>query len=360
MRRTRMVVVVGVVGVAVAAIVGVRWWRWAATHARTDDAYVAAHTALVTPRIDGTIASLEVEDNWQVSEGDLLVRLDRTDREIALRNAKAALATAVLHVDELRDQVQAAEREAELAQAELALAERDAGRTEELFRKKIVSIQDVDRSRTDLRVARARLAAAQAEVSRARAELGIPPGAPAERAPTVRQARAARDQAALMLSWTELRAPIAGIVATRSVQLGQHVVPGQVLLRIVPLAGAYVEANFKETQIGALRVGQPAEIVADAYPGHVYRGVVESLAPGTGAAFALLPPENATGNWIKIVQRLPVKIRIVAPAPSERPLRVGMSVEATVDVAAPDGSLLVPLSQSEAREGAARVAGTTP
>lgn len=360
MRRRTVLVVVGLAVAAVAAIVGVRWWRWAATHARTDDAYVAAHTALVTPRIDGTVASLEVDDNWQVSEGDLLVRLDRADREIALRNAEAALAAAVLHVDELRDQVQAAEREAELAEAELALAERDAARTEELFRKKIVSIQDVDRSRTDLRVARARVAAARAEVSRARAELGIPPGAPAERAPSVRQARAARDQAALALSWTDLHAPIAGVVATRSVQLGQHVVPGQVLLRIVPLTATYVEANFKETQIGALRVGQPAEIVADAYPDHVYHGVVDSLAPGTGAAFALLPPENATGNWIKIVQRLPVKIRIAEPAPDERPLRVGMSVEATVDVAARGGSVLAPLGQTEAREGAARVADTTP
>jgi membrane fusion protein (multidrug efflux system) len=131
-------------------------------------------------------------------------------------------------------------------------------------------------------------------------------------------------------------------VATRTVQAGQRVAPGQALMRVVPLAGAYIEANFKETQLGKVRIGQPATVVADIYPDHVYHAVVDSLAPGTGAAFALLPPENATGNWIKVVQRLPVRVRLTETPPADRPLRVGLSVVVTIDVSRTEGALLVP------------------
>jgi membrane fusion protein (multidrug efflux system) len=332
---------------AVAAVFGWRWWQYARTHVTTDDAYVNADVALITPRIDGTVVELPVQNNWQVQRGDLLARLDPAVYAIRLREAEAAVAVAEQTINEARAHVLAADDQVELADAELHLATRDNARIEKLREKRVVSEDDLDRSRTELRVARARLGAARQEAVRARAALGIPMDAPTADAPTVRRAVAGRDDATLMLSYTELRAPIDGIVATRSVQLGQRLEPGQPLMRIVPLLDVYVEANFKETQLTDVRIGQAVTVVADIYPDYLYHGVVDSLPPGTGAAFALLPPENATGNWIKVVQRLPVKIRLDEPPPADHPLRVGLSVFATVDVGVRNGPLLTPLSQAE-------------
>jgi membrane fusion protein (multidrug efflux system) len=331
---------------AVAAAVGWRWWQYDRMHVSTDDAYVDADVALITPRVAGTVVELPVQDNWRVQRGDLLARLDPADYTLRLRETEAAVAVAEQTVNEARAHVFAADDQVALADAELQLATRDNARVEALREKRVVSEDDLDRSRTQLRVANARLGAARQDAVRARALLGIPVDAPPADAPTVRRAVAARDEAALMLSYTELRAPIDGIVATRNVQLGQRLEPGQPLMRIVPLQRVYVEANFKETQLTDVRVGQPVSIVADMYPDYVYHGVVDGLPPGTGPAFALLPPENATGNWIKVVQRLPLKIRLNAPPPADHPLRVGLSVVATIDVRERSGSLLVPLSQA--------------
>ena len=264
-----------------------------------------------------------------------------------LDEADATLAKAVQDIEEARAQVFAADSEVKLAEAELDMAARDDARIEQLAKQKVVSTEEVDQVRTALRVARSRLEAARQEATRARAALGISTDAAASTSPIVRRAQAARDEAALKLSYTELRAPRAGIVATKAVHVGQHVDPGQPVMRIVPIERAYVEANFKETQLSDVRIGQPATVVADMYPDYEYRGVVDSLAPGTGAAFALLPPENATGNWIKVVQRIPVKIRLTEPPPADRPLRVGLSVVATIDTRQHVGPLLTPLGQKE-------------
>jgi membrane fusion protein (multidrug efflux system) len=328
-----------------AAVVVWRWWQYERGHVSTDDAYVQADVALITPRIAGTVVELPVEDNWRVRRGDLLTRLDPANYQIQLREADAAVAAAEQRVNAARAGVLAADDEVARADAELELATRDNARIEVLRKNRVVSSGDLDRSRTALRVAGAGCSAARQEAARARAALGIPVDAPAADAPAVRRALATRDQAALRLSYAELRAPIDGIVATRSIQLGQRVEPGQALMRIVPLQDVYVEANFKETQLTDVRIGQPVSIVADIYPGYAYYGVVDGLAPGTGAAFALLPPENATGNWIKVVQRLPVKIRFDQPPPADHPLRVGLSVVATIDVRWRAGSLLEPRSQ---------------
>jgi len=319
-------------GLALIAFFGVRVWRYYQNHVSTDDAYVAADVALVTPRVEGTVVELAVEENRHVTEGDLLVRLDPADKRLRLHEAEAALATAERTVEADRAQVHAADSDAKLAEAELDQAQRDNARIEQLAQKRVVSSEAIDRARTALRVAQARLDAARQAATRARAVLSIAVDAPATTAPAVRQAAAARDLAALELSYTELRAPITGVVAERTVQVGQHVASGQPLMRIVPLHAVYVEANFKETQLERVRIGQPATVVADMYPGVAYRGVVDSLAPGTGSAFALLPPENATGNWIKVVQRLPVRIRLADPPIVAHPLRVGLSVEATINV----------------------------
>jgi membrane fusion protein (multidrug efflux system) len=346
--RARHLLIAAVVSIVLAAaFFGATWWWRHRFLVDTDDAYVRATISLVTPRIAGTVIEIPVDDNWQVQREDLLVRLDPAQYRLQLDEAEAALAKAVQDIEAARAQVFTADSEVRLAEAELDMAERDDARTEQLAKEKVVSAEEVDRSRTALRVARSRLEAARQEATRARAALGIPVDAAAPASPVVRRARAARDEAALKLSYTELRAPRAGIVATKSVHVGQHVDPGQPVMRIVPIERAYVEANFKETQLSDVRIGQPATVVADMYPDYEYRGVVESLAPGTGAAFALLPPENATGNWIKVVQRVPVKIRLTEPPPADRPLRVGLSVVATIDTRRHVGSLLTPLGQKE-------------
>lgn len=332
------------------------WW-WTHRHlVSTEDAYVQADVALVTPRVAGTVAEVPVDESWQVERGALLVRLDPAAYRLRLAQAEAELVRARHELEAARVRVRAAEAGTRLAEAQLELARHDAARNEALARKHVVSEEDLDRVHTSLRVARARLAAAREEEARARAALGIPLDAPDDRSPLVRRARAARDQAALDLEWTEIRAPIAGIVADKGVDLGQHVAPGQPLMRIVPLDRAYVEANFKETQLTDVRIGQPATVVADIYPGREYKGVVASLSAGTGAAFALLPPENATGNWIKVVQRVPVKILLTDPSPPDPPLRVGLSVEATIDTRDTSGELLRPLGQ-KANGSVARAAG---
>jgi membrane fusion protein (multidrug efflux system) len=347
-RRSILVLVLGAAGV-LGALFGPSWWIYYRSHVSTDDAYVRADVTLITPRIAGTITELRVENNWQVKRGDLLASLDDAELQILLEETESAVAEAYQNVEAERAEVRAAESQVRLAEAELEQAQRDDARIERLHRDKVASVEDLDRTRTALRVSRARLEAAREEVARSRAALGIPLDAPADRSPAVRRAVAARDRARLMLSYADLYAPVSGIIATRSVEIGQRVQPGQSLMRIVPLEHAYVEANFKETDLADVRIGQPVSIVADIYPDTRYSGRVDSLSPGTGASFALLPPENATGNWIKVVQRVPVKIRLDTPPPPDRPLRLGLSVVTTIDVSDTSGPFLRPIDQREAR-----------
>jgi membrane fusion protein, multidrug efflux system len=220
-----------------------------------------------------------------------------------------------------------------VAEAEFAQNRLDHARAEQLAGRDVVPKERLDRMINALRAGEARMEAARRDVARARAALGVPLEAPATDQPSVRQAIAARDMAALHLSYTDILAPITGVMGRRAVEIGQRIKSGQPLTVMVPLARVYVVANFKETQLAAVRVGQPTQIVADVYPGAVYKGHVESLAPGSGAAFALLPPENASGNWVKVVQRVPVRIALDESPEDHRPLRVGLSVVATIDVA---------------------------
>ncbi|MFN8546092.1 MAG: HlyD family secretion protein [Candidatus Binatia bacterium] len=332
----------------VAVVIGGRWWEFYRTHVQTDDAYVHAAIALVTPRIAGTVSALVVDENWQVRQGDLLARLDPAEYRVRLRRADAALARAATGVEQARAAVRTADGEVTLAETDLAQARLDHDRAVQLAARGVITTDRLDHARTALRAAEGRLATAQREGDRARATLGITVDAPASEAAAVREAQAARDEAALMLSWTRLRASVSGVVARRSVEVGQRVQPGQALMAIVPVADAWIEANFKETQLTDVRVGQHATVVADLYPGVRYEGRVDGIAPGTGAAFALLPPENATGNWVKVVQRLPIRIRLDPPPPADRPLRVGLSVEATIDTADTSGPLLTPFTQATA------------
>lgn len=335
--------------VAVAALaLGLRWWRFYSTHVSTDDAYVHADIAQITPRIAGTVEALLVDENWPVTTGQALVRLDPSDYDLSLRQADANLASARQQVEQERAAVRAAQSHVDVAEAELAQARLDYTRASELAKGEVVSAERLDRTRTALRAAEARYAQAQRELERSRATLGIPLDAPITDAAVVRQAQAARDQAALLRSYTELQAPSAGVIAKRLVEVGQRVQPGQPLMAVVPIQDVFINANFKETQLRDVRVGQPATVVADLYPGVEYAGHVESLPPGTGAAFALLPPENATGNWVKVVQRLPVRIALDAPPPADRPLWVGLSMHVTIDTSRQQGPRLLPARPQQA------------
>jgi membrane fusion protein, multidrug efflux system len=330
--RRPILVFLAVVALAAASVVGVRWWRFYRTHVSTDDAYVRADIAQVTARIPGTIVELAVQENTRVEQGDLLVRLDRAEYELKVREAEAAASRAIRTAEEMKAAVLTAQSHLAVAEAELAQLRLDHLRAEELTGRAAMPQERLDRARTALRAGEARVEAARHEVVGAQAALGIPLEVPSTETAIVRQAVAARDVAALLLSYADIPAPIAGVIARRTVELGQRIQAGQPLMMIVPLGRVYVEANFKETQLSSVRVGQPAEIVADVYPDVVYRGHVESLAPGSGAAFALLPPENATGNWVKVVQRVPVRIALDEPPPIDHPLRVSLSVLATIDV----------------------------
>jgi membrane fusion protein (multidrug efflux system) len=234
---------IGVAALAVIALLalgivwGRGWWRYHQTHVSTDDAYVHADVAQVTSRVPGTIVELAVEENWRVRPGDLLVRLDRQPLEVKLRKAEATLAAARARVNEMRAAVQAAESEVRLAEAEYEQARLEHARAEKLAGQGAAPATRLDRSRTDLRAAEARLASARRGVEEARAGLGVPVGAPADEAPVVRQAQAALEEAQLFLSYTDLRAPLGGVVARRSVEIGQRVESGQPLMMIVPLDG---------------------------------------------------------------------------------------------------------------------------
>ena len=338
-----LVVAVLVLG---AASVGVKWWVFSRTHVETDDAYLRADVAQVTPRVAGTIDKILVDANWQVERGQVLLELDPAEQRLRLDKAEATLARALEEVLQMRAAEHAAESGLVLAQADLEQAKIDHGRAAQLAERGVVPADRLDRARTALRVGQARVVTATQEAERARAALSIALDAPDSDAPAVREAKAARDEAALLLSYTTIRAPIAGIVSRRGVEVGGRVQPGEPLMAIVPIADVYVEANFKETQLGDVRVGQPVTVVADLYPDTVFHGRVEGLSPATGAAFALLPPENATGNWVKVVQRVPVRIQLDEAERAERPLRVGLSAVATIDTADKNGSLLTPLSQA--------------
>jgi membrane fusion protein (multidrug efflux system) len=318
----------------VGAVFGLRLWRYYQTHVSTDDAYVQADVAQVTARIDGTIVELLAEENAHVRQGDPILKLDPEEYVLKLREAEAAVAHTIHNVEQMKAAVLTAQSTLAVAEAEFAQLRLDHARAEQLAGRDVVPKERLDRTRNALRAGEARVEAARREVTRTRAALGVPLDAPAAQQATVRQAQAARDVAALQLSYTDVRAPITGVVARRTIEVGQRIQSGQPLAMIVPLSRVYVVANFKETQLAAVRVGQPAEIEADVYPGVVYRGRVESLAPGSGAAFALLPPENASGNWVKVVQRVPVRIALDEPPDEERPLRVSLSVVATIDVSA--------------------------
>jgi membrane fusion protein (multidrug efflux system) len=306
--------IMGVILVGLVALGGRRWWI-GRTHVSTDDAQVDGHIIPVLPKVGGFVTQVRVVENGQVHQGDTLGMLDDRDYRAKLAQADGDLAVALAGVSN-RARVGQAEAQVAQAQANALKARADLERLRPLAAEEIVSQQQLDAAESASRAADAALAAAQAALVGADARVGA--------------ARAARDQAALNLSYTNITAPSGGVVSKKTVEVGQLVQPGQPLMSVVPLDDIWVTANLKETQTANVHPGAVADITVDAYPGRHFAGHVESIAPATGARFSLLPPDNATGNFTKVVQRIPVRIKLDAPNDSLQPLRPGMSVVATI------------------------------
>lgn len=341
--KKRLPLIVGGVVVLALLIGGVFWWQGKQRWEATDNAFVQADTTLVSPQVAGTVIEVLVGDNQRVEAGQVLVRLDDADARARLAQAEAnlaALGAAVDNVDARAAQEQAtiAARAASVAQAQAQadLAQSQVDRYGRLAEQGWVSEQRIQTEQAGARQAQASVAQARAALTAEQRAAAVLGSTRSQSVAAVEQARAQVEQARIALDRTVIRAPVAGVIGARSVRVGQYVQPGGQMMSIVPLGDTYVVANFKETQVGRLRLGQDVEITADAFPGRKLHGRIDSFAPATGSEFALIPVENATGNFTKITQRVPVRI-IVDRADAGAALRPGLSVEVRVDLKSQGG-----------------------
>jgi membrane fusion protein (multidrug efflux system) len=321
-----------ILGVALlgTSIYGTYWVQVLRYHQKTDDAYVGGNVVQITPQISGTVVAIGADDTQFVKAGQPLVRLDQADARVALDQAEAQLARTVRDVRNLFATSSQLAAAVQLRETDLNAAQSDLARRQKLGASGAVSGEELQHSVDAVKVAQAALLAAQQQLVANRARVD---NTTLNDHPQVRDAAAAVRNAYLTLARTELPAPVAGFVARRNVQLGQRVGPGTPLMAVVPLDQVWVDANFKEPQLARMRVGQPVTVTADLYGGRVlYHGTVEGFGAGTGAAFSLLPAQNATGNWIKIVQRVPVRIALDPHEIAAHPLQIGLSMKVDVDV----------------------------
>jgi membrane fusion protein (multidrug efflux system) len=346
-RRLRLLLIV----VGAAIVIAGGWWYYRhVTYGQymqsTDNAYIAADNIVVSPKVAGYVEKVFVSENEEVDLREALVQLDLRDYRAEAQRARAQIAATLAGTDTIRSQVteqDAAIRQARAqltaARAALDLADEQVARYRPLAATGAEPREKLDQYETQARQARAQLAAAQAAVAAATTRRATLFEQIDQTRAQAEAARAQLDVAELTVASTLLRASKAGRVGDLSVRVGQFVQPGQRLMTVVPVDAIYVTANFKETQVGLIRPGQPVSLEVDALPGVEVAGRVHSIAPGTGAEFSILPPENATGNFTKIVQRVPVRIAIAAPPAVQRLLVPGMSVVATVDTRSAAGEL---------------------
>jgi len=328
-RLARLLLLLGVPLAAGAA--ALHFYAEGGRYLETDNAYVKAHVVAVSAEVAGRVMEVAVRDNQAVAQRQLLFRIDPVPFELALARADAQLANARTEVATLRAEYRTSLAETVEVQENIRFLTLQLERQRRLRERGMVREDAFDEARHNLEAARARLTAAQERGARILSNLSGDPKLPAERHPRVQEAQAARDVAALDLARTRVYAPGAGTVSNMKLQPGVHVASGVAVFSLVLAGNHWIEANFKETQLAGMHVGQVARVFADAYPGVEWRARVSAIAPATGAEFALLPPQNATGNWIKIVQRVPVLFAIEPQAADRPALRAGMTVSVSID-----------------------------
>jgi membrane fusion protein, multidrug efflux system len=349
-RKVAAGIIFSVIGV-IAIVAVFLYLQYKSAHISTDDAYVEGNVYTVAFKVNGTVKAVNVDDNQYVKKGDDLVDLDPVDYDVRVKESEAALhvekaklAEAQKRIDaagkrlvQLQFQLRASRANDDLQQANLNQAEIDIKRAENLFRKEAMSKERYQQTQTDYKVRVAQVRAAEDQVNQVAASLDTQKAvisqtesAVQSEAALVKQKEAALEAAQLNAGYTKICAPVDGYVTKKSVEVGNQIQAGQPLMAVVPLEGTYVTANYKETQLDKVKPGQKVEISVDSYPGKTFHGKVDSIMAGTGSAFSLFPPENATGNYVKVVQRVPVKILVDRGDDPKHILRIGMSVVATV------------------------------
>jgi membrane fusion protein (multidrug efflux system) len=323
---------------AAAGYFGNQWWTVGRFLVSTDDAYVGAKTATLAAKISGYIATLAVDDNQHVRAGDVIARIDDGDYRLAVDAARDKVATQQSTIDRIGKQITAQAAAVEQAKAQLASAQAGATRAkleldrqQALANREFASRQKLEQAQADRDQTIAGVASAEAQLQSSAASVDVLKGQQEEATRTLKELETSLAKAERDLSFAVIRAPFDGVVGNRAVQTGDYVQPGQRLASLVPLDEVYVDANFKETQVSKLRPGQTVRITVDALPDRRLEGSVVSFAPASGSVFSLLPPDNATGNFTKIVQRVPVRVRVPAEVARQGVLRPGMSVVVSVD-----------------------------
>jgi membrane fusion protein, multidrug efflux system len=337
-KRRRALLIVAAVFV-LAALIWIALWVFVFSHReKTDNAYVGGNQVTISAQVPGTVVAILADDTQRVEAGQVLVRLDPTDAQVRLAQARSALAQAVRGVRQQTSSATGADAQVAASKLQLTRLEADLQRRLPLLTLHAESPEVIQHLRDGVAEARAAVNAATAQAAAAHAAIE---GTDVEQNPAVMQARANFRAAWIAAQRNAILAPVSGYVAQRSVQLGNSVQPGQQLMTVVPLHDLWVDANFKESQLQHIRIGQPARVESDVYGGDVeFHGKVVGLGAGTGSAFSLLPAQNATGNWIKVVQRVPVRIALDDRELDKHPLRVGLSTEVTVDITDDRGAVL--------------------
>jgi membrane fusion protein (multidrug efflux system) len=331
---------------------GAAYWYYRSIFVSTDDAYVTGYVGVISPRVKGRVARVLVDNNLFVKPGDVLLTLEPQDYEVAVAQAEGNLGRLRQEMNQRYVKVATAQAKVSQAQANFKQADTDKRRYTNLYERRTIPKETLDRVDTRYRVNRAEVERADRELKEALAHIGGSTAIPLEEQPAIKEARAQLEQARLNLGYTRITAEISGYITKRQVEVGNWVIPGQPLLMLVPLDyhQLWIQANYKETELNHVYIGQPVTVTVDTYPGVKFKGVVDSIMAGTGSAFSLLPPENATGNWVKVVQRIPVKVVLLPPFPENKPLRLGMSTITTIDTRKRVGPRL--LSYKESGKGA--------
>jgi membrane fusion protein (multidrug efflux system) len=339
-KRRRIMFLIG----AIFAVLGLLWLLYwilvLSKREQTDDAYVNGNKVVISAQIPGTVIAVMTDDTQLVKAGQVLVRLDPVDAATALSRAASTLARTVRQVRQEKSTADQYDSLIATRKLELAQTEADLARRQPLLADQAIAPEELRHAHDAVELARAALQQALRQSTAAHA---LVDGTPVSENPAVLEAKDAYRDAWITARRNAVVAPVTGYVAERSVQLGQHIQAGQALMTVIPLTSLWVDANFKEVQLRHLRIGQPAEVRSDLYGGEsIFHGRVKGMSAGTGAAFSLLPAQNASGNWIKVVQRVPVRIQIDDKDLERHPLRVGLSATVTVDTTSRDGAVLAP------------------